>query len=82
MSAGVSRLTILVIQSNDIEFCPITSDGKWGCMITHTIGKNYRPIVTINPFYKTKDDALTAAKNMVDKIKKIKVGLFPPRKDD
>lgn len=69
----VSLLTALVIQSNEISIYPYRSpeNQKWGYEIGRIERGNYRPGITCNPIYESKEIAKQEGKDLVDKIRSL-----------
>ena len=68
---GLSRLQALQIQANEtlVDSYKDREFGKYGYAITHNEERYCRPIVSCNPVYDSKADALTAGKELMEKIK-------------
>ncbi len=77
---GLSLLSTLQIQGNEtlIDTYQDKASGKYGYAIIHNEDKYCRPIVSCNPAYDSRDDALTAGTELMERVKEL--DLNPQRK--
>jgi hypothetical protein len=77
---GLSLLSALQIQGNEtlVDTYQHKESGKYGYAITHNEDKYCRPIVSCNPVYNSREDALTAGTELMRQVKEL--NLSPQRK--
>ena len=77
---GLSLLSALEIQGNEtlVDIYQDKESGKYGYAITHNEDKYCRPIVSCNPAYDSKEDALKAGNELMQQVKDL--DLSPQRK--
>ena len=66
---GISLLTALIIQNNEVGIYPFQSGNKWGYEVACFERENYRQLVTCEPFYETEQKATEEGEKFVAKIK-------------
>ena len=68
---GLSRRSALQIQANEtlVDSYENKESGKYGYVITHNEERYCRPIVSCNPVYDSKDNALIAGTELMETIK-------------
>lgn len=77
---GLSLLSALQIQGNEtlVDSYKDKESGKYGYAITHGEERYCRPIVSCDPAYDSRDDALMAGNELMEQIKAL--DLSPQRK--
>jgi len=77
---GLSLLSALQIQGNEtlVDIYQHKESGKYGYVITHNEDKYCRPIVSCNPAYDSREDALTAGTELMKQVREL--DLNPQRK--
>jgi len=77
---GLSLLSVLEIQGNEtlVDIYRDKESGKYGYAITHNEDKYCRLIVSCNPAYDSKENALKAGNKLMQQIKDL--DLNPQRK--
>ncbi len=77
---GLSLLSALEIQGNEtlVDIYREKESGKYGYAITHNEDKYCRPIVSCNPAYDSREDALKAGSELMQQVKDL--DLSPQRK--
>ena len=77
---GLSLLSVLEIQGNEtlVDIYRDKASGKYGYAITHNEDKCCRPIVSCNPAYDSREDALKAGDELMQQVKDL--DLSPQRK--
>ena len=77
---GLSLLSALEIQENEtlVDIYRDKESGKYGYAITHNEDKYCRPIVSCNPAYVSREEALKAGNELMQQVKDL--DLSPQRK--
>ncbi len=77
---GLSLLSALQIQGNEtiVDTYQHKESGKYGCAITYNEDRYCRPIVSCNPAYDSREDALKAGTELMKQVKEL--DLSPQRK--
>ncbi|MCD4771090.1 hypothetical protein K8R30_01590 [archaeon] len=70
---GLSLLSALQIQGNEtlVDTYQDKESGKYGYAIIHNEDKYCRPIVSCNPAYDSREDALKAGTELMGQVKKL-----------
>ena len=70
---GLSLLSALQIQGNKtlVDTYQDKESEKYGYAITHNEDKYCRPIVSCNPTYNSREDALTTGTEFMEQVKKL-----------
>ncbi len=70
---GLSLLSALQIQANDtlVDTYQNPESGKCGYVIIHYEERYFRPIVSSNPVYNSREDALTVGTELMKQIKEL-----------
>jgi len=77
---GLSLLSALQIQGNEtlVDTYQDKESGKYGYAITYNEDRHCRPIVSCNPAYNSRENALTAGTELMEQVKEL--DLSPQRK--
>ncbi len=77
---GLSLLSALQIQGNEtiVDTYQHKESGKYGCATTYNEDRYCRPIVSCNPAYDSREDALKAGTELMKQVKEL--DLSPQRK--
>jgi len=66
---GISRLTALIIQTNEINVEIYSSGNKYGYILSRMENENYRQLVSSKPVFSTMNEANTSAKGLLKSIR-------------